>query len=117
MANPAISPFCRLAVRRIATAPSTSAARNVATRVSPVEIAQVADEAMFITGTALTMCAMVLVVSGVSGPEGERGMQGPLHVRPRRRPDVPNLVPVKRSTIGVAACVLGQCWALTGLAD
>jgi hypothetical protein len=33
-------------------------------RAVPVEVAQVAGEAAFIGGTALTMCAITLVVSG-----------------------------------------------------
>ncbi|KAJ9506356.1 hypothetical protein QJQ45_019489 [Haematococcus lacustris] len=46
-----------------APAPSTSPASKTATRASPMEVAQIASEASFITGTALTMVAMTLVVS------------------------------------------------------
>ncbi|KAJ9524545.1 hypothetical protein QJQ45_024127 [Haematococcus lacustris] len=44
-----------------APAPSTSPASKTATRASPMEVAQIASEASFITGTALTMVAMTLV--------------------------------------------------------
>ncbi|KAL6764965.1 chloroplast cytochrome b6f 4.6 kDa subunit [Haematococcus lacustris] len=52
----------RMSLRKTAApAPSTSPASKTATRASPMEVAQIASEASFITGTALTMVAMTLV--------------------------------------------------------
>jgi hypothetical protein len=68
------------------SASKASSSSSVVPRAVPVEVAQLASEATFIGGTALTMFAITLVVRGpASRPPHAAG--GPLlhQLRPRRR--------------------------------